>query len=646
MNTLSIDIETYSDAPLSKCGVYRYAESDAFEVLLFAYSADGAPVEVVDLARGEELPEEVLEALTDERVMKWAHNAAFERVCLSRMLGLERGTYLDPASWRCTMVWAATLGLPLSLMGAGTVLGLDKRKMAEGSDLVRYFCHPCAPTKANGGRTRNLPSDAPEKWDAFRAYNVRDVEVEDAIRARLAKFAPDASIWEQYALDQRINDRGVAVDTAFAKHAIEMDASVRARLLGEMRRITQLDNPNSVSQLKAWLGRAGVDAGSLDKAAVARLAAEATGDVEAVLRLRQQLARSSLKKYQAMLSAVCSDGRVRGMFQFMGAARTGRWAGRLVQMQNLPQNHLPDLASARSLVEAGDANAVEMLYGDVPDTLSQLVRTAFVPRPGRRFIVADFSAIEARVIAWLACEQWRLDVFEEGGDIYCASASQMFGVPVEKHGANAHLRQKGKIAELALGYGGSIGALKAMGALSMGLSEEELPPLVEAWRDASPNITALWWAVDAAARRAVREKGRAETHGIAFERRSGMLFVTLPSGRRLAYVKPAIGTNRFGGECITYEGTSTGSKWARLDTYGPKLTENIVQATARDLLAHAMGRLSDARIVMHVHDEVVIEAPPDLGVEEVCAAMADAPEWADGLALKADGYECPFYMKD
>lgn len=646
MKTLSIDIETYSDAPLSKCGVYRYAESDVFEVLLFAYSADGAPVEVVDLASGEKLPEEVEQALQDSSVTKWAHNAAFERVCLSRMLWLPRGTYLDPASWRCTMVWAATLGLPLSLMGAGTVLGLDKRKMAEGSDLVRYFCQPCAPTKANGGRTRNLPSDAPEKWEAFRAYNVRDVEVEDAIRSRLVKFAPDDAIWEQYALDQRINDRGVAVDTAFAERAIEMDEQVRARLLDEMRRITQLDNPNSVSQLKAWLGQAGVDAESLDKAVVARLAAEATGDVEAVLRLRQQLARFSLRKYQAMLSAVCADGRVRGMFQFMGAARTGRWAGRLVQMQNLPQNHLPDLASARSLVEVGDAEAVEMLYGDVPDTLSQLVRTAFMPKEGSRFLVADFSAIEARVIAWLAREQWRLDVFEEGGDIYCASASQMFGVPVEKHGANAHLRQKGKIAELALGYGGSVGALKAMGAFEMGLSEDELPSLVSAWRDSNPNITELWWAIDAAAMRAVRGKCRAEAYGIAFERRSGMLFATLPSGRRLAYAKPAIGVNRFGGECVTYEGSSAGAKWGRLDTYGPKLVENIVQATARDLLAHAMGNLAGARIVMHVHDEVVIEADGDLSVEEVCSAMAAAPAWAEGLALRADGYECPFYMKD
>lgn len=646
METLSIDIETYSDAPLSKCGVYRYAESDAFEVLLFAYSEDGGPVEVVDLASGGKVPNEVLSALTDEKVEKWAHNAAFERVCLSRMLGMPTGSYLDPASWRCTMVEAATLGLPLSLMGAGAVLGLDKRKLAEGASLVRFFCQPCAPTKANGGRTRNLPADDNEKWEAFKGYNARDVEAEDEIRRRLAKFAPEDGIWAQYALDQRINDRGVLVDADFAKAAVEMDREVRRELLSRMEEVTELENPNSVAQLKGWLGRAGIEAVSLDKASVAALLEGATDEVAEVLRLRQQLARSSLKKYTAMLDAACADGRVRGMFQFMGAARTGRWAGRLVQMQNLPQNHIPDLASARSLVESGDTQAVAMLYGDVPDTLSQLVRTAFVPREGTRFVVADFSAIEARVIAWIAGEDWRLRVFEEGGDIYCASASQMFGVPVEKHGANAHLRQKGKIAELALGYGGSVGALKAMGALSMGLAEEELLPLVEAWRGANHNITTLWWAVDAAAKRAVREKGRAETHGIAFERRSGMLFVTLPSGRRLAYVKPAIGTNRFGGECITYEGTSTGSKWARLDTYGPKLVENIVQGTARDLLAHAMWRLSDARIVMHVHDEVVIEAPPDLGVEEVCAAMADAPEWADGLALRADGYECPFYMKD
>ena len=646
MQTLSIDIETYSDAPLSKCGVYRYAESGVFEVLLLAYSADGGPVEVVDLARGEELPAEVASALADPAVEKWAHNAAFERVCLSAHLGLPGGTYLDPASWRCTMVLSATLGLPLSLMVAGTVLGLDKRKMAEGRDLVRYFCQPCAPTRANGGRTRNLPGDAPDKWELFRAYNARDVEVEEGIRRRLSKFAPDAPVWEQYALDQRINDRGVAVDVPFAERAIAMDGEVRERLVSEMKRITRLDNPNSVSQLKGWLGQAGVDAEKLDKAAVARMAEEAQGDVEAVLRLRQQLARSSLKKYQAMLSAVCADGRVRGMFQFMGAARTGRWAGRLVQLQNLPHNHLPDLAQARALVASGDAEAVEMLYGDVPDTLSQLVRTAFVPGEGSRLVVADFSAIEARVIAWLAREQWRLDVFEEGGDIYCASASQMFGVPVEKHGRNAHLRQKGKIAELALGYGGSVGALKAMGALEMGLSEDELPGLVSAWRDANPSITTLWWDIDDAAKRAVKGKCRAEAHGIAFERKSGMLFATLPSGRRLAYVKPAIGANRFGGECITYEGSGTGGKWGRLDTYGPKLVENIVQATARDLLAHAMGNLADARIVMHVHDEVVIEADGALSAGEVCERMAEAPAWAKGLTLRADGYACPFYMKD
>lgn len=646
MKTLSIDIETYSEEPLSKSGVYRYAESLSFEVLLFAYSADGAPVEVVDLACGEELPAEVLSALTDDSVLKWAHNASFERVCLSRWLGLPDGEYLAPASWRCTMVLAATLGLPLSLVGAGAVLGLDRQKMAEGADLIRYFCQPCSPTKANGGRTRNLPAHDAGRWLTFKEYNARDVEVEEDIRRRLARYAPDDSIWEQYALDQRINDRGVEVDIPFAGSAIAMDRKVRERLMSKMREATRLENPNSVAQLKAWLGRAGVEADSLDKASVADLLQSATPEVAEVLRLRQQLARSSLKKYQAMESAVCSDGRLHGMFQFMGAARTGRWAGRLVQMQNLPQNHLPDLAAARSLVAAEDAEAVEMLYGDVPDTLSQLVRTAFVPREGSRFIVADFSAIEARVIAWLAGERWRLAAFEAGEDIYCASASRMFGVPVEKHGKNAHLRQKGKIAELALGYGGSVGALKAMGALQMGLAEEELKPLVDAWRDANPAICSLWWAIGDAAMAAVRGKTRSEAHGIGFERRSGMLFATLPSGRRLAYAKPRIGINKFGSECITYEGSAASTKWARLDTYGPKLVENIVQATARDLLAHAMGNLRDARIVMHIHDEVVIEADEATTVEGVVGAMCDAPPWAEGLALRADGYECDFYMKD
>lgn len=646
MRNLSIDIETYSDQNLAKCGVYRYVESPVFEVLLFSYSIDGETVKMIDLACGEKIPDEIIVALMDENVTKWAFNANFERVCLSRYLGYPTGSYLNPNSWKCSMVWAATMGLPLSLEGVGAVLGLEKQKLTEGKDLIKYFCQPCNPTKTNGQRTRNLPLHAPEKWLAFRKYNIRDVEAEMEIQNRLSKFPVPDSVWEEYHLDQEINDRGVALDMELVQQAIQMDGRSREKLMQAMKDITELENPNSVQQMKQWLSENGLETETLGKKAVAELLKTVSPELKKVLSLRQQLAKSSVKKYQAMETAVCADGRARGMFQFYGANRTGRWAGRLIQMQNLPQNHLPDLAEARSLVRSGNFNAVEILYEDVPDTLSQLIRTAFVPREGMKLIVADFSAIEARVIAWLAGEKWRQKVFAEGKDIYCASASQMFGVPVEKHGINGHLRQKGKIAELALGYGGSVGALKAMGALEMGLSEEELQPLVNAWRQANPKITKLWWDVDRAVMEVVRYKRSTETHGITFSCRSGMLFITLPSGRKLAYVKPKIGTNKFGGDCITYEGIGTAKKWERQDSYGPKFVENIVQATARDILCYAMNTLRCRSIVMHIHDEVVIEADPKVSLQAVCEQMGRTPPWAKGLLLTADGYETDFYKKD
>lgn len=646
MKTLSIDIETYSDQNLAKCGVYRYVESPVFEILLFSYSIDGSPVQIVDLACGETIPADVVAALTDDTVIKWAFNATFERICLSRYLGYPTGDYLDPDSWRCSMIWAATMGLPLSLEGVGAVLGLEKQKLTEGKELIKYFCQPCAPTKSNGQRTRNLPAHAPDKWLAFKKYNIRDVETEMSIQTRLAKYPVLDSVWDEYHLDQEINDRGVALDMELVRQAIQMDGRSRAELTQAMKELTALENPNSVQQMKEWLSLNGMETDTLGKKAVAEMLKTAPPQLQTVLTLRQQLAKSSVKKYQAMETAVCADGRARGMFQFYGANRTGRWAGRIIQMQNLPQNHLVDLAEARSLVHNGDFNAVEMLYEDVPDTLSQLIRTAFVPQNDRKFIVADFSAIEARVIAWIAGEEWRQKVFAEGKDIYCASASQMFGVPVEKHGVNGHLRQKGKIAELALGYGGSVGALKAMGALEMGLAEEELQPLVQAWRDANPNITKLWWDVDRAAMDAVRYRYETETHGITFTYKSGMLFITLPSGRRLAYVKPKIGENQFGGDCITYEGVGGTKKWERLNSYGPKFVENIVQATARDLLCYSMQTLRCCSIVMHIHDEVVIEADRRMSLQAVCDQMGRVPAWADGLQLRADGYETDFYKKD
>ena len=660
MKNLSIDIETFSSVDLSKCGVYKYTEAPDFDILLFGYSVDGASVQVVDLACGETLSQEVISALTDSSVTKWAYNAQFERICLSRWLRNHDsfdntgysipedtvGNYLDPASWRCTMVWSAYMSLPLSLEGCGAVLGLDKQKLSEGKELIKYFCQPCAPTKTNGGRVRNLPSHEPNKWAAFKRYNLRDVEVERSIQDKLANFPVPDSVWDEYHLDQEINDRGVALDMELVSQAIKMDSRSRAELTSAMKKLTALDNPNSVQQMKQWLSDKGLEVDSLGKKEVAEMLKTVPKELQRVLMLRQQLAKSSVKKYQAMEKAVCADGRARGMFQFYGANRTGRWAGRIIQMQNLPQNHLPDLAEARSLVRSGNFDGVELLYEDVPDTLSQLIRTAFVPKAGCKFVVSDFSAIEARVLAWFANEIWRQEVFEKGGDIYCASASQMFNVPVEKHGINGPLRQKGKIAELALGYGGSVGALKAMGALDMGLLEEELQPLVNAWRTTNPNIVKFWWDIDRAAMNAVKYRMNDEVYGIKFFYQSGMLFIILPSGRRLSYVKPKLGTNRFGSDCITYEGVGSTKKWERLETYGPKLVENIVQATSRDILCHAMRTLSHCFITMHIHDELVIEADPRMSLEAVCQQMGRTPPWAKGLKLRADGYETPYYKKD
>lgn len=642
MRTLSIDIETYSDVDLSKCGVYKYASSPAFEILLFGYSVDGGEVQVADLACGEKIPAEIITALSDESVTKWAFNAMFERVCLSNFLG----EWLEPEGWYCTMVWSATLGLPLSLESAGAVLGLEKQKLTEGKDLVRYFCVPCKPTKANGGRTRNLPEHDPEKWERFKAYNLRDVETEMQIQKRLSNFPVPAGIWEEYQQDQEINDRGIGVDMELVRQAIAMDARSRERLTAAMRELTELENPNSVQQMKQWLADHGLETDTLGKKAVAGLIKTAPEPLREVLLLRQQLAKSSVKKYTAMENAVCADSRAHGMFQFYGANRTGRFSGRLIQLQNLPQNHIPDLVQARALVRSGNYEALSMLYEDIPDTLSQLIRTAFVPQDGKKFIVADFSAIEARVIAWFAGERWRLKVFEDGGDIYCASASQMFHVPVEKHGVNGHLRQKGKIAELALGYGGSVGALKSMGALEMGLAEEELQPLVDAWRGSNPMITQFWWDVDRAVKDCIRQRGSTETHDLCFDYRSAMLFITLPSSRRLAYVKPRIGENQFGGESVTYMGVGGTKKWERLESYGPKFVENIVQGTARDILCYAMRTLRKCAIVAHVHDEIIIEADQRMSVDAVCEQMGRTPPWAKGLKLRADGYECEFYQKD
>lgn len=661
MKEMSIDLETFSDIDISKSGVYKYAESDHFEILLFGVSIDGGPVQVYDLACGGHVPEEILSALADKSVTKWAFNASFERICLSNWLNRNHpeyflgysipedpaGQYLNPESWKCTMIWSAYMGLPLSLEGVGAVLRLQNQKLKEGKDLIRYFCTPCKPTKANGGRTRNLPQHDSEKWMRFKEYNLRDVEVEMSIKKRLAKYPVPDFIWDEYHLDQEINDRGIALDMNVVRNAISFDGRSRETLTASMQAITGLENPNSVQKMKEWLAKHGVEADALDKKAVKELIRNSDNQtVQTALMLRQQLAKSSVKKYQAMQNAVCRDGRARGMFQFYGANRSGRWAGRLIQLQNLPQNHLPDLEQARQYVNDGDYEMLELLYDSVPAVLSELIRTAFIPRPGYKFIVSDFSAIEARVLAHLAGETWRSRVFAEGKDIYCASASQMFGVPVEKHGINSHLRQKGKIAELALGYGGSIGALKSMGALEMGLSEEELQPLVNSWRASNPMITAFWWDVDRAVKTAITQRIPTEVRSIRFFYKSGMLFIQLPSGRRLSYVKPRIGINQFGGKSVTYEGVGATKKWERIESYGPKFVENIVQAISRDILCNAMKTLRHCFIVGHVHDELIIECRPGINLKAVCEQMGRSPIWMPDILLRADGYETQFYKKD
>ena len=660
MKNISIDIETYSDVDLQKCGVYKYVESENFEILLFAYSVDGSEVTVVDLAQGEEIPIEIIKALTDEDITKWAFNANFERVCLSLYLRrfyeneftsysiLEDtvGDYLSPVSWKCSMIWSAYMGLPLSLAGAGAVLGLSEQKMTEGKELIRYFCVPCKATKVNGGRTRNLSIHDKAKWELFKKYNKRDVEVEMAIQEKLSKFPVPDFIWEEYHLDQEINDRGIALDLNVVKNAISFNERSKTVLSHKMQELTGLENPNSVMQMKDWLSNNGLEMDSLGKKEVAAVLKTVKEPLKTVLELRQQLSKSSVKKYQAMQNVVCRDGRARGMFMFYGANRSGRWAGRLIQLQNLPQNHMSDLADARGLVKAGNYEAMNMLYEDIPDTLSQLIRTAFVPRKGMKFIVSDFSAIEARVLSHLAGEKWRAEVFVNGGDIYCASASQMFGVPVEKHGQNAHLRQKGKIAELALGYGGSVGALKAMGALDMGLNEEELQPLVNMWREANPNIVKFWWDVDRAVKKAVIERTPSKIGNISFFYKSGMLFIELPSRRRLSYVKPKMGVNQFGSESVTYEGVGATKKWERIESYGPKFVENIVQAISRDILMYAIRTLSHCFIVGHVHDELIIECSKNVSLDAICKQMGRTPPWISGILLRADGYETEFYKKD
>lgn len=660
IKTISIDIETFSDVDLQKSGVYKYVQSSVFEILLFGYSINGSDIIIVDLAQGETIPVDIIIALTDETIIKWAFNAQFERICLSAYLKKYYpqhfysysipedtvGNYLNPRSWRCSMIWSAYMGLPLSLAGVGVVLGLEEQKLKEGKDLIRYFCVPCKPTKTNGGRGRNLPHHDMAKWHSLISYNERDVEVEMSIQAKLEKFPVPNFIWEEYHLDQEINDRGIQLDMGVVKNAISIDEHSRAKLTDDMQKLTGLDNPNSVQQMKQWLADNGLETDSLDKKAVSDLLKTATEPLRSVLILRQQLAKSSVKKYQAMENAVCEDSRARGMFQFYGANRSGRWAGRLIQLQNLPQNHMADLEQARSLIKVNDYNALEILYDDIPDTLSQLIRTAFVPRNNMKFVVADFSAIEARVLSFLAKETWRNKVFKENGDIYCASASAMFGVPVEKHGVNSHLRQKGKIAELALGYGGSVGALKSMGALDMGLTEEELQPLVDAWRSANPMIVQFWWDVDRAVKSSVKQKISTETHGIHFICKSGMLFIKLPSGRYLSYVKPRIGENKFGGESVTYEGVGVTKKWERIESYGPKFVENIVQAISRDILMYAIKTLSHCFICGHVHDEIIIECSQGLSLDAICEQMGRTPPWIDGLLLRADGYETMFYKKD
>lgn len=656
INNLSIDIETYSSVDLSKCGVYKYAESEDSEILLFSYSVNDGDVKTVDIASGEKIPDEILKALVDESVTKWAYNANFERIFISVWLHRNYPTlfksyadsenYLNPQSWRCTMVWSAYLGLPLSLEGVGKVLNLENQKMKEGKQLIRYFSKPCSPTKANGGRTRNLPKHAPDKWSEFKEYNKRDVEVEMSIKKKLANFPVPDFLWDEYVMDQHINDRGILIDDVLVENAIKFDAFSKTRLMATMKSKTELENPNSVVQMKEWLKNKGIETDSLDKNAVTNLIKTVPSDVADVLLLRQQLAKSSVKKYQAMKNAMCKDSRAHGMFQFYGANRTGRWAGRIIQLQNLRQNHMSDLKEARIIVRMGDYDLMNDLYEDVPDTLSQLLRTAFIPRKGYKFIVCDFAAIEARVLSYLANETWRNKVFKENGDIYCASASAMFHVKVEKHGENAHLRQKGKIAELALGYGGSVGALTSMGALDMGLEESELKPLVDAWRNANNNIVSYWWEVDKAVKNAVKNHKTTKIGNVTFFFKSATLFIKLPSGRSLAYPKPLMGENQFGGESVTYEGVGVNRKWDRLESYGPKFVENIVQAISRDILSDSISRLEKYNIVGHVHDEVIIECPVVTKIDKISRIMGHSPDWMPDILLRADGYECEFYMKD
>ena len=655
---ITIDIETRSDKDISKCGIYAYTDTPYFDILLFAYSIDEQPVQVVDTANGEEIPENVLAALADENVVKRAFNCNFERVCLSKYLrenypqyfqsySIDEdtvGDFLNPESWHCSMIHARTLGLPSSLAEVGKVLGIEQQKMTDGKALVKFFCVPY--DTIDGVPQFHSPTDYPDKWEIFKAYNKRDVEAELEIDRKLSRFPVPDFIWQEFYLDQEINDRGILVDMQLVDKAINLDAKAKEELTAEVQKLTGVENPNSVYQLLDWLETQGYKSNSLGKTQVLELIKTAKEPVKSVLQMRLQLSKSSVKKYTAMKNTACSDNRARGMFSFYGASRTGRWAGRNVQLQNLPQNHLPDLTEARELVKYSSFDSIQMLYDDVPDTLSQLIRTAFIPRQGMKFIVADFSAVEARVIAWLAGEEWRMKAFANGEDIYCASASKMFGVPVVKHGENGHLRQKGKISELACGFGGSVGAMKAMGADSLGLSDTELKQIVTDWREASPHITELWWAVDRAVKKAVKEKTATKTHGLLFSYEAGFLFIRLPSGRRLAYAKPYIGKNKFGGESVTYMGINAQKKWDRLESYGPKFVENCVQGIARDLLMYSMQTLSQYFIVGHIHDEMIIECPKGTKLDEICQQMARTPDWAKGLLLRADGYECSFYKKD
>ena len=648
IHNLSIDLETRSSVDIMKTSVYRYAESDDFDILLFGVSVNHGPIMVYDLAQGDIVPEEILKALTDNTVEKWAYNSSFERVCLSVWLRRNHpqlfhggDQFLDPSAWKCSMVLGIYNGLPLGLEKVGAVLGFEEQKLKEGKDLIRFFCTPSRVS----GRTWNLPEHAPEKWELFKRYNERDVQVELQIQERLSKYPVPDFVWEEYHLDQTINDTGIRIDRELVKEAIRIDAITKADLTEKLKHLTGLDNPNSVVQLKQYLTDHGIEVDSLGKKEAVELIKMVPDDIKDVLSLRLQIAKSSVKKYQAMEATVNRDDRCRGLFQFYGASRTGRWAGRLIQLQNLPQNHLEDLEQARDLVRQGDYEMLNMLYTSVPGVLSELIRTAFIPREGCKFIVSDFSAVEARALSYLAGEQWRMDVFHNGRDIYCESAARMFHCVVEKHGQNSHLRQRGKIAELALGYGGSVGALTAMGAVTMGIPEEELKPLVDMWRKANPNIVRYWWDVDMAAKTAIRKQIPQSVGNVHFETRNGMLFVTLPSGRKLAYVKPRLEENQYGSESITYMGTDQQKRWSRIETYGPKLVENITQALCRDILAFAMKSLREYRIVAHVHDEVILEVPMETSLDSVCELMGRTPPWVPGLELRADGYQCGFYQK-